>query len=35
VGERVAGPGREDLNALRVVRSFDPCSACAVHLFRP
>ncbi|WP_143713024.1 nickel-dependent hydrogenase large subunit [Saccharolobus islandicus] len=25
----------EGLDALRVIRSFDPCSACAVHIITP
>ena len=23
------------INALRVIHSFDPCTACAVHIFEP
>ncbi|MFP3260502.1 MAG: nickel-dependent hydrogenase large subunit [Sulfolobus sp.] len=35
IGQKVTDLNRIDLDALRVVRSFDPCSACAVHVFKP
>ena len=34
VGTRVADPG-QPLEILRTVHSFDPCVACAVHVFDP
>jgi len=35
IGQKVTDLNRVNLDALRVVRSFDPCSACAVHVFKP
>jgi hydrogenase large subunit len=33
IGQKVTEEaGVSGLDALRIVRSFDPCSACAVHL---
>ncbi|MFP3218998.1 MAG: nickel-dependent hydrogenase large subunit, partial [Acidianus sp.] len=32
IGQKVTEIEISGLDALRIIRSFDPCSACAVHL---
>ncbi|MCY0882273.1 MAG: nickel-dependent hydrogenase large subunit [Acidianus infernus] len=32
MGQKVTEIEISGLDALRIIRSFDPCSACAVHL---